>query len=288
MNWTCEALGKPAPDRLGCSWPGSVCSHNKLCCHATDKCVRRKENVEAYCTNWDAEGDEWLGGARQEYEVAPVAPEEARGTSLFCLMGVLPGSNEEQLRDIAAAKNGSIFGCDESAVFDTWQAEFVHEGGWNSVANTDVFKSVWNEVKKDGRYKKYDWTVKVDADSVFFPDRLKWHLQNMNPPKKTPIYVKNCNGGFGFYGAIEVFSREALDELFWNGNVDNCAESVQGHSGEDQYLKECMDMIGVGFMQNSDVLNTAGATSCGDPNRVCFHPFKSTWAWEGCYNQVVR
>jgi hypothetical protein len=203
-------------------------------------------------------------------------------------MAVLPGSSEEELRDLASAKGASIFACDESAVFNTWQTEFVHEGSWASVVNTDVFKSVWNEVKKDGRYKKYDWSVKVDADSVFFPDRLQWHLQNMHAPKKLPIYIKNTYRGFGFYGAIEVFSREALDELFWNGNVDKCAESVQGHSGEDQYLKECMDMIGVGFMQNSDVLNTAGASSCGDPNRVCFHPFKSTWAWEGCYNQVVR
>jgi hypothetical protein len=288
-NWTCDEIGERAPDPLGCSWSGEACIANKLCCHEGQSCVR-KNDIEAYCTHEDVpEGwdGEVLGGARYEYAVAPVAPEEARGTSLYCFMAVLPGSYEEQLKDLAAAKGASIFACDASSVFETWQADKTEEGSWTSVINTDVFKSVWGEVKKDGQYQWHDWSVKVDPDSVFFPDRLKQHLQNLNAPKEMPIYIKNVDKEFGFYGAIEVFSKEALDKLFWDGILDKCEKEVGTHSGEDGYIKGCMDMLGAGAMEDIDILRTPSADSCDDPARVCFHAFKDAAAWEGCYNQAL-
>ncbi|CAK0877230.1 unnamed protein product, partial [Prorocentrum cordatum] len=235
-NWTCEELGERAPDPLGCSWSGEACTVNKLCCHEGQSCVRKNE-IEAYCTHEDiTELDGWtgevIGGARAEYAVTPVAPEDrARGTSLYCFMAVLPGSYEEQLKDLAAEKGASIFACDASSVFWTWHADKTEEGSWTSVINTDVFKSVWGDVKKDGQYQWHDWSVKVDPDSVFFPDRLKQHLQKLNAPKEMPIYIKNTDEDFGFLGAIEVFSKEALDKLFWDGILDKCEKEVGTHSG---------------------------------------------------------
>jgi len=288
-NWTCGEIGERAPDPLGCSWSGEACIANKLCCHEGQSCVR-KNDIEAYCTHEDVPEDwdgEVLGGARYEYPVTPVAPEEARGTSLYCFMAVLPGSYEEQLKDLAAEMGASIFACDASSVFSAWQAETTEEGSWTSVINTEVFKSVWAEVNKDAQYQGYDWSVKVDPDSVFFPDRLKVRLQSLNAPKDIPIYIKNTDMGFGFFGAIEVFTKEALDKLFWDGILDKCEQEVGTHSGEDGYIKGCMDMLGAGAMEDLDVLRTPSADSCDDPDRVCFHAFKDAAAWEGCYNQAL-
>jgi hypothetical protein len=289
-NWTCEELGERAPDPLGCSWSGESCISNRLCCHGGQKCLR-KNDIEAYCTDASELEEGWsgevIGGARDEYAVAPVAPEEARGTSLYCFMAVLPGSYEEQLKDHIAEISASIFACDASTVFWSRQADFTSEGSWTSVVNTDSFKLVWGEVKQDGQYQSHDWTVKVDPDSVFFPGRLRQHLQKLNAPKETPIYIKNVPMGFGFFGAIEVFSKEAVDKLFWDGVLDKCEQEVGTHSGEDGYLKGCMDMIGAGFMEDVDVLRNPSADGCADPARVCFHAFKNVEAWDGCFHQAL-
>jgi hypothetical protein len=289
-NWTCKEMGERAEDGLGCAWSGKACTHNKLCCHEGQTCVR-KNAMEAYCSHEDPPDDwdgEVIGGSRSEYPVQPVAPEEARGTSLFCFMAVLPGSGEESLRDLASAKGASIFACDAHATFNTWQTEFIQEGTWNSVVNTDVFKSVWYDVQKDGQYQSHDWVVKVDPDSVFFPDRLKAHLGGFNAPREMPIYVKNTERDFGFLGAIEVFSKEAVDKLLWPDVLKRCEEEVGLRSGEDGYMKGCMDMIGAGYMEDVDVLRTPAAKDCNDGRRVCFHAFKDVSGWEGCYNTAAR
>merc|ERR1712050_792410 len=46
-------------------------------------------------------------------------------------------------------------------------------GKWNTALNTDIFIGVWNAVSLLGRYQYHDWTVKVDPDAVFFPERLR-------------------------------------------------------------------------------------------------------------------
>jgi hypothetical protein len=289
-NWTCEELGERAEDGLGCAWSGKACAFNKLCCHEGQQCVR-KNAMEAYCSHeeppedWDGEV---IGGCRNEYIVGPVSEDEARGTSLFCFMAVLPGSEEEGLRDLAAGMGASIFACDASASYGTWQTDRAVEGTWDSVINTEVFKSVWYDVQKDGQYMNYDWVVKVDPDSVFFPDRLKDHLWALHAPREAPIYIKNTDRDFGFLGAIEVFSKEAVDKLFWPGVIEVCAQEAGEHSGEDGFMKGCMDMIGAGAMEDIDVLRTPAAKDCNDAARVCFHAFKDPGSWEGCYNAAAR
>merc|ERR1711963_247786 len=91
---------------------------------------------------------------------------------------------------------------------------------------------VMDYVKEDGLYLKYDWTIKVDADCVFLPDRLRSHLWALRPPANVPIYVKNNNlqglGNAGFLGAIEVFSREAMKKFMDNKEiVENSLVSIR-------------------------------------------------------------
>merc|ERR1739844_823594 len=114
--------------------------------------------------------------------------------------------------------------------YKAWQTNMA---GWDtgssgaSVVNTAVFLKVMDYVKEDGLYLKYDWTIKVDADCVFLPDRLRSHLWALRPPANVPMYVKNNNleglGNSGFLGAIEVFSREAMKRFMDNYDTATCA-----------------------------------------------------------------
>merc|ERR1712060_1032672 len=151
----------------------------------------------------------------------PAAKGQGMGTSLYCFMAYLPGSYEERLMEIARENSASIFACDAHDLFHTWQSNMAH---WDSnavtLSNIDVFIDVWKHVKEKDRLWKYDWTVKVDPDCLIVPQRLKWHLGALNVAKHVPVYVKNnmlnaSVGNAGFLGAVEVFSREAL-ELYYD------------------------------------------------------------------------
>merc|ERR1712110_582673 len=59
-------------------------------------------------------------------------------------------------------------------------------GPWHSALNTEIFVRLWDKVLQDPRAWSNDWTVKVDPDAVFFPDRLHRMLREKWPPAGTP------------------------------------------------------------------------------------------------------
>lgn len=112
--------------------------------------------------------------------------------SLFCFSLMLPFGYEPGLLRSQLQKGVGIFECDEFVVFSNstvvlseWGTQRVltlpipgdlsvkYGGKWNTALNTDIFISVWNAVSLLGRYQYHDWSVKVDPDAVFFPDRLR-------------------------------------------------------------------------------------------------------------------
>lgn len=229
-----------------------------------------------------------MGGSRTEFAVqaAPAGKPQA-GTSTFCFAAVLPGSPEEQLLAAARERKAGIFGCSGHAVYHSEHCEIVHQGTWSSAVNTDVFIKVWEHVRDDGLYKQFDYTTKVDPDTVFFADRLQIHLQNLHAPADTPIYIKNCAVGFGFMGAIEVVSKAALFKFF--GNYKDCHRTMGSFSGEDGFVKGCMDMCGVGFMTDTALLRHPwDSTPCSDGAQVAFHPRKTVDKWISCYSAATR
>lgn len=276
------------------------CTVTKHCCSPGFNCIQKdKATGLAYCskepkgeTGWDGTV---LGGGNYEWEVPAVKPGDGKnesGTSLYCFMAMLPGSPEEALRQVAEDKGASIFACDTHAVFNSWQSARGDQGdhgvgkAWDSVINTDVFVNVWEQVIADGRYKDHDWTVKVDPDAVFFADRLVYKLARLHAPKGWPIYIKNTIKDFGFLGACEVISTTAVEK--YSRYYHECFASISARSGEDGFIKGCMDMIGAGYMTELDVLRTPfqfGA--CDDPGRVTFHPRKTQQEWEQCFNEAT-
>jgi len=242
-----------------------------------------------------------LGGDQGVRLVQPAPKNESAGTSLFCFSVVTPQGvvapgvqegYEQQLLDMMKQQKLSIFGCDGSKVYEGVR---VQKGSWQSVVNTDIFISVWQNVQKDGLYKEHDWTVKVDADAVFLPSRLKMHLGGLRPPRGVPVYLHNIKFKFHFMGALEVMSTKAVDEFI--ANAYECADHLGRNGGEDYFTMQCLDAIGVGHMTDFSLLEdkyTHGAgwnlfdvNACGNPSIVAFHPYKAVNSWMGCYKVAM-
>jgi hypothetical protein len=287
-----------------CSWEGENCAET-MCCHRVGMtCWEKQPNVWAGCSKTCQElaqyGGTWtckgLGPAKTAQTLAPAASSPT-GVSFFCFMvvtpqgitppGVKPGY-EQQLVEAMRGAKASIFACEASAVFEGIRAT---TGEWKSIKNTDIFAKVWRDVQADGRYLQHPWTVKVDADAVFMPNRLKMHMGGMKPPLGKPIYLKNIAFKFHFMGALEVMNKEAANLLL--KNLDNCLDHIGNNGGEDIFTMECLDAIDVPFMEDDSLLddkysspenfNLFDVDRCHNDAIVAFHPYKAVNSWMGCH-----
>jgi len=305
-NWSCEALGERAKYDAACSWAGTDCHISKLCCNRGFVCaVKDKDFTGCVLTEststWvkkkvpipaDWEGTV-VGGGRDEYMVQQAGPDDKKiGATLYCFMVFLPDSYEEALVAKAKDNQASIYGCDKHDLYHAWQSG---SGGWDTgestLMNTDVFYKVWEQVAERGDYENYDWTVKVDPDCVFAADRLRNHIYAWNLADWAAVYVKNNGldkglGNNGFLGAIEIFSKKAM--YIYMDNAAGCLEALGTHAGEDGFMKGCMDGLGVGFVEDTNIFfpdRAAGA--CNNGERVAFHPLKDPDEWQTCWDIIL-
>merc|ERR1719203_729203 len=128
---------------------------------------------------------------------------------------MMPDGYEPELVSAQVKSFAGIFGCNDFAVFSVANVELgsgirtikIHQrssdrGTWTSWLNTENFLLAWNQIIDERRFLCYDWTVKVDPDVVFFPGRLRAHLQKLaSGGGAAPLYIKNCPMDLGFVGA---------------------------------------------------------------------------------------
>jgi len=234
-----------------------------------------------------------MGGGRNEYQVQPAGEgQKVAGTKLYCFIAFLPDSSEVALKDVAQKNKASIFGCDGWELFHSWQSA---KGAWDTgeatLTNTDVFINVWDQVRKSGKYLSFDWVIKVDADCVMVPERMRQHLAALHPPADVPVYIKNNGmdpglGNNGFLGAVEVFNKKAVQLYF--DNAEGCHTTLGINAGEDGFFKGCMDALGVGFMLDMHMFfpdHSAG--SCMQKSHAAFHPLKDPKQWQHCWDIVT-
>lgn len=301
-NWTGKKLGNRTKFQAGCSWAGKDCSETHMCCNEGFNCMK-KDDTFAGCaqsqqvSTWDEQDvpppEGWdgkvLGGWRGEYAVDP-APEgtDMAGTSFYCIMAVLPDSPEMDLLDVARKNKASVFGCDDHSVYHSWQTD---DAGWDTgrttLVNTAVFLKVFHWVKRDGKYLDHDWTIKVDADCVFVPQRLRDHIYGLRPPKDTAVYMKNNDleglGNDGFLGAVEVFSKRAI-QVYLDNDAE-CGKYLGTNSGEDGFFKGCMDALGIGFVWDRDMFTpNYDPAMCTKGQYAAFHPIKYASHWQRCWD----
>lgn len=235
---------------------------------------------------------------------------------MFCFevmraVGYEPGLVAAQLD-----RKVSVFACDEFAVFsDGAQVTLKGDSGitlrsiaipkltgtmgqygqkgqtTNSWLNTLTFMQVWEAVGRDGRFRQHDWVVKVDPDAVFFPDRLRNHLNPHTPPGGADLYIHNCARypDIQMLGSLEVVSKQAV-ETFLVGEKRCRSELPWKGWGEDFFMQHCLDLLKVGHVDDMNALGDVNCNfaPCTDIGRVVYHPFKTQQAFFECWNQSAK
>jgi hypothetical protein len=257
-------------------------------------------------------------------------------TSMFCFSvftqntGSTKKSYEKELLEYQYKNKISIFACDASAVYgdvevslgdglSTIKVEDVEgdfhfakrktQGTW---VNTGVFTQVWKAMGKAGTYSNYDWTIKSDADAVFFPSKLVDRIHLLPVPPQG-AFLQNCEGvDYGFFGNLEVFSKTAFSILI--ANIDTCKHKTvanwkvgikngkYGPMGEDLFAELCLRKNGVAELEAFDITkdgaceakrpadqkkNKKWKADCSSTSTPAIHPFKKPTDWANCYEAAV-
>mmetsp|Transcript_11366 Transcript_11366/g.21465 ORF Transcript_11366/g.21465 Transcript_11366/m.21465 type:complete len:472 (-) Transcript_11366:86-1501(-) len=229
----------------------------------------------------------------------------AARSQLFCWVLVVPWTNEVELLLLAEKLKAGFLQCDASEVFSDRK---MHIGSMESIVvdvdlhcnvnkytltveNTPIFKKVWRKVLDTGTWKHYEWTIKVDLDAMFLPDRLRPLLNDPwvkgHAQTATGLWLNNC--WRGLHGPIEVVSRRAME--VWDERWPQCDAVAYKHPQEDVYLRVCMETIGV---WRHDAWSLLAEDHCDRPdyqlcagNWIAYHPFKEVEEWQGCYNRAT-
>lgn len=252
--------------------------------------------------------------------------------SLFCFAvytantGSTKTNYEKDLLDKAYDNKWHVFACDGYEVYSDvaaslgsggdYPTKVVHDvdntfhfakrkvtGTW---VNTGLFQQVWKAIGQAAKYQNFDWTIKVDADAVFFPHRLVQRIQLM-PRASNGVFLTNCKHvDYGFFGSLEVFSQMAFNVLL--ANMDKCNSTLPwtigikdgeyGPMGEDLFAEICLEKNGVFKIEAFDIkvdgvcpgdrpkdqkLNKKWQPDCKGAITPAMHPFKKPKEWENCH-----
>jgi hypothetical protein len=296
------------PDVVDCAWDGEDCSGSS-CCNSEvcswdfseckpSTCFKGSEGATCMAECYDPSNCENVGTGREQREL-PAAKEGVlvQGSSLYCFMVVAwkkeDGRDEWSESEAAIANNikdkkAGIYECDDSDVFE---GDLTAVTDWKTYLNADLFIGIWNKVKESGKYAGHDWIVKVDADAVFFPAILKQHIAKLRTPQGARVYLRNSGEKFQFNGALEVFTRQAVDLFFEKGWA--CEAQDHGELGEDYYVKHCMDSIGVDHQVDKELIKdrsgdtSGGKQDCSDGWTAAFHWQRSVNDWNKCHDAAA-
>merc|ERR1711972_703241 len=184
-----------------------------------------------------------------------------------------------------------VIGPDESTIplgnMDTGK------GNWGSWTNAWVFLKAWDTILVNCHYMSHDWVVKVDPDTVWFPERLKAHLQwsGTQWSGDDAWWLNNWGHGFYMIGCIEVMSRAAVER--YGQRKGECQWILNSHSGpcpgaEDLYIARCLnDQLGVQRRSDQSVAQHMGGNQCWNHNTVAYHPFKSLGLYKMCISEAT-
>mmetsp|Transcript_123781 Transcript_123781/g.358040 ORF Transcript_123781/g.358040 Transcript_123781/m.358040 type:complete len:352 (+) Transcript_123781:74-1129(+) len=232
---------------------------------------------------------------------------------LFC-WGVMFPSDHALIKSQFTGKAG-MFACNDYAVisqedkvigkdecgneFRTWQEDLppVEKGVYgvnaetSSWLNVPIFLKCWGRVLESGKVWGQDFTVKLDPDAVFFPDRLRTTLK---PHVGKPVFTTDCRYWAGdqvgkLFGSIEVLSKQAMGS--YKTNVEACKNLPWQRWGEDMWMQKCMEAskvpaVGIFDGVSDGTCPLGGNLACSE-QKVVFHPKKDAGQWWECWKQSV-
>ena len=226
-------------------------------------------------------------------------------TNLYCWALVVPFTNEVELLLMQQKVKKGIFECD---AYEVYSDREMNIGGVTTVhvdtdlhckmnkvtltvENTHIFHAVWQKVLDNMVWNNYDWTVKVDLDSVFMPLRMLHYVQSdpwirEHAQKGTGLWLNNC--WRGLHGPIEVLSHLAMKT--YKSREQQCDQVAQQKPQEDVYLQECLNTVGI---WKADLKYLLAEDHCDHPdywkcegNFVAYHPFKEPAKWMECRKKL--
>jgi len=317
-----------------CSSRGDSCQSTKCCIDPNLSCYSKHprwaacrsectpgidpSEPEELQTPWDCELLEPDEPAPTEFPtVTTTTMDPMLNPTFWCFSLMLPKGYEVSLLTRQATEAVGIFRCEGHAVFSSEVIELRPaperiatipiEGGlkcdiggvYHTALNSDIFVRVWEKVFSLRSFQSYEWTVKVDPDAVFLPDRLRQHVSrylylSRTSPALYPgdrVFLNNCKDGL--HGPIEVVSRGGM-EVFSEG-IHRCRRHLQHEFatyGEDVFLRHCLKLLEV---SRGDDFGLLTEVAC-DPfpsqpmpcisGKVSFHPLKSPEAYFECLGQA--
>jgi len=233
-----------------------------------------------------------------------------RTPTIFWWMLVKPGTYEVDLLHLHLSKK-SLSGCDGFAVYSnvtidkilgsnavfggkawTGPMEVESESWWGFAMNKPIFTHVWRQVFADGNYRLYDWTVKLDADAVLVPEKLRSILRQRHP---FPGAVFLTARPPYLLGALEVLSRDAVSAYAENPGL--CETGVSSPR-EDDYLQKCLQMLNVRRIHDLEILEEQAGYGGGmgsgslsaeklwlcNTSKAAVHPVKDPGLWPVCFD----
>jgi len=301
-------------EMLECGGVGDDCSMSRCCKDASRVCFEKLPKW-ATCLPECAPGvhEQDPPKFQQPWSCKMLAPHGLPDfASLFCFMAMRSHGVERDLAAHQFQKRSGIFGCDDYEVFSDQAVELgqnmtatalKHFAARSAVqgaltatwVNTNAFAEAWGAVIRSGKPWKHDWMVKVDPDTVFFPVRLKVHLQGLHSEaleadKGAGIYFRNCAAAaLQLYGSLEIISHRALGRL--SDRDTACDGADNARMGEDMWLQRCLDSLGVVGVDDHSLLRdgycpVADAKECAF-GPVAFHPYKAVEQWRTCWTMAV-
>merc|ERR1712018_48857 len=146
------------------------------------------------------------------------------------------------------------------------QLKRKNSGTW---VNWGLFYQVWVKIREVGKWKAADYTVKIDADAVFVPQRLRTWLSSKPGDSPHGLYYENCpNVQYGFFGHLEIITKTGVQVL--TKYLEECHTAFAPCANEG-----CDWKFGVGRrclrpeMHGSPLCRQGRGLRCGHGWRVC-------------------
>jgi len=325
------------PPREECAKTTDSSCYAQKCCQTTGYTCYLVSEGKAKCMKSCTSGVDGTCLARVVTADATKSDVTLSSTNLFCFAvymqdtGSTKKSYELELLRTNLFLGSHIFGCEAYKVYSdvsTWLSpgdvdtdvvtelpgapfHFAKRKETGTWINSNIFLAVWKKIEEQGLWSDKDWTVKVDADAVFLPSRLRSKLLTQEVTSNG-IYMENCKYvNFGFFGNLEVISRKAVATYL--ASIDDCKTSLNylgkekdyGNEpwGEDLFAQRCMDLHGVdkvsvfdlttdgmceAFRPEGQKKNKKWTPDCATTTTAGMHPFKNPKVFFDCLKATQR
>ena len=266
----------------------------------------------------------------QNCSLPPLTRARSRQLRLFCYSVVMPSpSYEVGLLKYQLRERAGIFSCDGFAVFSNvssldngtdipvvraikgpmtaprapWMKRLTN----GDALNTPLFMHAWKWFADTKTHEQYDWTIKLDADTVFYAPFLRLTLADRLPissstrcdrAARTDPFALTYWGDW-LPGPIEALNAEAMRRIL--ARVQRCASELPPDEfGEDIWLSRCRQEadgshepvascipLGNRLLRWEGVpFGTSARCDLPDGPTAALHPFKSLEEQKTCLTMV--